>query len=686
MSSLMADFDVVLEISKASVEKMIRTRLVINNQNVLPPFEFSIPITVLGQSGTVHFMVMDDTSIQLVDLTTDERAVIGIGFTDTSVIVGNLIAAPLSGTVTISVKLRITSATETPPNALVADFADNSVTVNLDPASIAVLQAALAKVQPPISLSTQQFYDLASGTIHSFFLPYGPVALKSFSIDPNQPGDITTPGIANGARYVSLVNHNINHKALGLFGILFFGLPPRGDVSLKTETAIPPGEDFAVSLSPDTFHAFIFCPAAMAKLQASSAQMPGSCGNGGGVPSHGATVTSLADSFDNGHINVDGSVQKSGFCYTASSPFHLELTLPVNNHLLNPQLSAPQIDVTVDIDWYCALASAVVGGYIAGIIGAIAGDVIIHLVGQVVLAIRGITIPDLSLSQVPGPKLVAKMTLESASIFKEGLVLGGKLDIPPAFSGAIPQIGITWSVTTSEGPTEIGTGTYHYGCTSVITCIDCPSKDFTYHEYGQSQAFTLQASAILLGTPMKWEWWFQDTEKRIPLTSPSGVAKLKLIANYPLPLPSGTNVAESVTIGYMVDSDTVTSRRIIGGGNWVFGVYLRGTDPTGISLETFALVQIQHEVIDLGKCYDDYMKGCARNRYGRLIRILTTPQEVPPEGNWNPEGIYSLIQDVAALGGVVQEEVLVQASLRFGPQILAVFSKGISGQVNVTGK
>lgn len=688
--SLMAGYDIVLEFSKATIEKMLKNTISLNGTPLYPPFELSLPFTVAGQTGTVHFMVMDGNSIHLADLSADERAVFDIGFTNTSVIVGSLVAQALVGTLEISVKLRITSPTETPPNTLVADFSDVSVTTSLIPLSEAALQNALTEAQLPTPPSVAQLYELANTTIQQLLNKNLLVTLKPFTIDPGQIGDISgSPNIPNGARYMSMVNHNIRdpatgEQALGLFGVLIPAnfILKTGNVALKTTTAIAAGEDFAVSLSGQSFHQFIFCPAAMTKLNASS-QMPGTCGVGAGVESHGATITRLADSLDTGHINVDGTVYKSGFCYTASSPFHIEITLPVVNNQLSPQTSPPQTDPTVDIDWYCAVAAAVVGGYLAGVVGAIAADATVQVVGQIALAFRGITVPNVSVPPVGLPKFADKMTLDSALVSKEGLTLLGTLDIPPAFSGAIPQIGITVTVTNPEGQELVDNGTYHYKCTNAITCQDCPSHDFDYQQFAQYQAVTLQASATLLGTPVKWEWSLQDTLKTFPLASPRGSAALKVLANYPEPLPGGTNVLETALVLYTNVNDTVTWVRMLeGNGNWVVGVNLRGTDPLGTSLQTFAYVQIQHLVIVFGQDYDAYMKGCALNRYGRMIRILTSPQPVPPEGNWNPENIDTLVQDVAILGSVTQEEVLAQAAMRFGPIVLARFSTGIYGQVS----
>ena len=74
---------------------------------------------------------------------------------------------------------------------------------------------------------------------------------------------------------------------------------------------------------------------------------------------------------------------------------------------------------------------------------------------------------------------------------------------------------------------------------------------------------------------------------------------------------------------------------------------------------------------------DAYMKRCTINRLGRMSRIGTVQQPVPPEGSWNREEVVTLIQDVVVLGAATQEAVLTQATMRFGPQILSKFVAGV---------
>jgi hypothetical protein len=70
--------------------------------------------------------------------------------------------------------------------------------------------------------------------------------------------------------------------------------------------------------------------------------LPGSCGPAGGFDTQGVTVSNISDSFAKGHIDINGSVSKSGFCYDANGTFHGTITFSISGTTLTPNLNMDQ--------------------------------------------------------------------------------------------------------------------------------------------------------------------------------------------------------------------------------------------------------------------------------------------------------------------------------------------------------
>ncbi|MBI3016110.1 MAG: hypothetical protein HYY65_13855 [Candidatus Tectomicrobia bacterium] len=141
-----------------------------------------------------------------------------------------------------------------------------------------------------------------------------PTILKLIKKNMQIGGVPGTNGSFSPLQFSSLQVHCIGNsdrskQALGLFGNLLASTQNNGNHVNKTSTAIASGRDLAISISPGTFHSLAFCPAVAAALGVSPNGLPPSCGGSGGVSVSGVTLTSIADSFGNGQINISGSAE-----------------------------------------------------------------------------------------------------------------------------------------------------------------------------------------------------------------------------------------------------------------------------------------------------------------------------------------------------------------------------------------
>src|SRR5581483_7622108 len=226
---------------------------------------------------------------------------------------------------------------------------------------------ATALAGTPVSAAS--FTSLAASTVTAFIHGVGRqiIPSPSFGVVPG-----TTGSISRG-QFDRLELHNIGSEAIGLFGMLIPS-KPFGDHNQKTATAITPGHGLAVDIGADAFHQLIFCPnmATSAKL-GSVSDLPPTCGSGS-ITVNGVTITHIADSFAAGQINIDGTLEKSGFCYDAHGSFHGAVTLSVKGGTLTASLAMGDPQIEVDIPWYCTLIEILAGPIGLAIAGVVKGN------------------------------------------------------------------------------------------------------------------------------------------------------------------------------------------------------------------------------------------------------------------------------------------------------------------------
>jgi hypothetical protein len=184
-----------------------------------------------------------------------------------------------------------------------------------------------------------------------------------FSVVPDKLGSISR------GQFERLLLHNIGNEAVGLFGIL---IPekPDGDPTQKDSSAIAPGHDICIDIGADAFHRLLFCPNLLDSSQGIDS-LPPTCGSSNGLTKDGITLTSVRDTFQVGHIDIDATLEKSGFCYHAYGSFHSTITLSMGGSVVTSNVAVDPPSVNVDVPWYCYLAA----GFL-GTIGLVIGGIV----------------------------------------------------------------------------------------------------------------------------------------------------------------------------------------------------------------------------------------------------------------------------------------------------------------------
>jgi hypothetical protein len=252
--SLLADFDLVTEISNETILKLIRTNLNIGGVSPNPPFEITIPGTGGGANGSAHLVV---TGIHL-DLNADDTATLTFEFTTGSVQITSplkLTVCPLEGNIAVQATLTLKDA---PGQIKALSFAITGATINFSASANQAISDSLAGSE----FTPAQFQSFANQAITGFVLsapiPTLPVAFK---VVPGANGSFMPSLVFERLEVHCIPNANRSKQALGLFGILLAANNAQGNHNNKTTTAITAANDgICISISPQVFHTLIFCP------------------------------------------------------------------------------------------------------------------------------------------------------------------------------------------------------------------------------------------------------------------------------------------------------------------------------------------------------------------------------------------------------------------------------------------
>jgi hypothetical protein len=680
--SLMAGFDLVIEVSSEALLKLIESNATIDGASLVPPFEVNIPLS----TGSAHVIVAD---MQLTLLVGTSKIILTMIFQDSTISLGAVDLPNLSGSFTIDTQLQLVAGQQPNQKVLGVALASAKASVQFDAAS----QAAITSALPP-GATFALFQVAATQSLTTFVQKLGDKSLQpGFNILPGIDGQLS-PAL----RLERLdVVQCIGNDAIALFGILLADRDGQGDASHKESTAITAGHDLCVSVSPEAFTRLQFCPAAaihflnitsnpppaQAPLQLLVlTKMPECCGGAGGVDTDGMKITRFCPTFDTGFINLNGSFDQSGFCYDATGTFDLQMTFQVTGSTLTASISQDHPTVHIDVPWYCWIALFILsaigfGVVVAGIISAIVA-IVLDSLNNFQGTTPGIPPQIMNLSGFPG------VALSDAIVTPEGLTLEGKL------SSAIPaprpaQIQITErTITVSRG--AVGSGVYHFQGRAFGGSSLCPAEDFPYTEVSQQQTVVCQVIPTLLGTPLKLDisllvlksYWglpqqFSKVLARVKLTGLNGTVTLPVETHFPLPLPNGTKVsAHSAQITYSISGNTIFLSNVPSDGTYSAWLHVEATDPADITAATTVPFGFEGDTVQFGKGYDLHMERCRNSFLESLATLSAIPAAVPRSGDLE-QWIADFARYVLNSNLPEKQQILSQLQAQFG----AAFQRAI---------
>lgn len=668
--SLLAGFDLVTEISNETITKLLENNLQIGGQSVSPPFELSLPVSGSGANGTAHIVVTDLT----VDLNADDTITLTLPFDRGSVIVTSplsLTVCPLSGSLTITAALQLVNA----------GGANKQISVNLGAATASINWSAAANNAiahdlsgTPITPAT--FTALAiqaiTGYVHAIPAPTIPLA---FRVVPGSDGSLSPTLQFEKLEVHCIANANRSKQALGIFGILLVANHANGNHTQKTATAITAAHDgVCISLSPAAFHTLVFCPAIASALGTSVNHLPPTCSVATGFNKSGVTITKIADSFANGHIDINGGVSKSGPCYDATGTFHGALTLSITGSTLKPHLAMDEPDIDISIPWYCWLAAAFILGpigiAIAAVVSTVGDTVASSFAGEAIQNAIGSGLPGISVGALSGA------SFSTAAVTTEGLTLQGTVPLFVSHPFVAPAIHLAGSVTTSHSEV-VSSGTFH----TQVWCMP-EAKDYPYTEYVQQQTGTYHLSGTLVSLPLTPHFTLSAPGSEIPLTGNSGTVAIPNVnTHYPMPLATGgTAMVQTVHIGYSISGASVQLTNTPSEGDYAVYLNVSATDCDGNvvqddthhDLSDYVHVQFEGDHVDIGGGYVADVQHCGQllqqmiqeisNRYKQYQNVPIWQQVDFPA----PDQVIAYIRDLVATDLPQMDEILVASKLAHG--------------------
>ncbi len=687
--SVMAGFDFVLELSNAALLDLIKANLKIQGTPANPPFEVTVPISAGSVTGNGHIIV----NKLLLDLNANDTVTLTLLFNNGSVIATSPMALTISaldGNIKITAPLRLASGTGANQRTLGVDLSTATVAVNFSQNAQSKITFALAGT--PITL--QMVNSLVVQALTTFVHNLGAVTFPlGFKVVSGKEGTLS-PGL----QFEKLEAHCIPNtsrakQALGVFGILILANHAKGKHALKTATAIPAGRDVCISISPEAFHKKVLCPELAKKLlpaeyqkdpAAAIAKLPTTCGASGSISYQGVQVTSITSSFAQGHINLDGTVEKSGFCYEADGSFHGEITLTTDGTKLKPKLKVDEPDVDVSIPWYCWLAAAVISFAIGGVIGSIVGIIAVAIVDAIVNAVAdslfgSSALPGLKPAPLGG---ISGASFDTVSIAPAGLTVGGKVDVKLP-TPATRSVAVKGSVVTVKSKV-LSTGTFHN--------TFCVVGDFPYTEKSQSQVGTYQVIPTLMGRPLKLTWGISAgnvgplgaptvVSSRVTLTGTKGTVTIpKVASQFPFPLPDGTIVKQDVHIGYEISGNSVKLTNVPKEGNYYFWLHVRAEDPLGNVCEATKQGRFQGDAVAIGNDFDRKMADCL-DRLNQKLKALSfqanerlTRYGFPPVNYPAPREMLAFVNSILSSEVPEADVILAYTRLVHGPSFFRAFA------------
>lgn len=683
MSNL-ANFDVVFEISNPALLDILKANWSISGTSANPPFEIFHTINEGGMKGLAHLIIHD----MELDLNADDTFTLTLKFHNTSISVSKpvtTILSKLDGKLQVTAKFELSSGKTTTQKVLSTDLGKAQTTLTFSNAAQTLINNALQGQPIPQPFITAMIGQQVDSFIKGLGVQSFP---QEFKVVPGVDGSLD--------QFEKLEVHCIHNadrkkQSLAFFGIVLAANHNNGSYQLKQSSSVQTGDQVALSISPNAFQKLVFCPAIVKALlpketdiQKAMAKLPTACGSANGFDTQGITLTKIGCSFDNGHIDFDGKVKKTGTCYQVNGKFHGEIELKYGyyfppkplaqdlRHGLYTVIKVDDPDLHVSIPWYCWLGAfgilAEIGVIIMGALN-IAGNKIAQEIGEKAVAElfgKG-EFSGIDLSAVPD------VEFRNVSIVPEALTLSGTMDIklPEKLK---PSVSLQGSLITKNSQVK-SSGIFK-------SRNRCPVGDYPYKELSQNQIVTYKVTTQLLGYPLKYEWkisagrlmgltYTQSAEVTIPNQVSGTVTIPKIETHYPLPLPDGIFVTQNVTLDYTIVDDTITLKNAPKDNNYYFWLHVKVTDPLGNIAHTVKQGHFEGDYIKFDGSYEADMYNCLA-QLNQKLKEKSFMARQPLYKDWifpnfpGPDELAPFVNKLIQTDLQERDEMLAHVRLLFG--------------------
>jgi hypothetical protein len=682
--SLLAGYDVAIEVSNPALLIQIEKNLLINGVAANPPFDLLLALAPAVPGAQAHLVARD---LEL-DLLPAGGARLTVAFDSGSVLGGPVDVTSLVGQLVVTAVAGIFDAGNG-RKQLGVDFSSASVDLSLDSASIGRLGAEAATLLPAANAALTGF--LRSLSVQRFGPTIPVVAGQDGGLHPEHSAP-DLPIQLESVDSVTVPGPHRERQALVLLGTVFRDHHGHGQPGQKTSSIVSAHDNFTISLSESTFDHLFFCPPVAASLLGKQpsdltpgdlASLPRSCGQAASLAQDGIELTHLGARLAAGHVEIDAAFQTSGPCYEAKGSAHgtLGLRLARDREHLVPSLHLDHPDVDVNIDWYCALGLVAIGGIAGGIVGVVVATVLSFVadaIGNSLLAqwASGAISQEVR-RDAPPPFTIgslAPVILDDLRISPEGLSLLGNLFgyvPPPAKPGAALEGSV---VTTGQ----------QYLVSSTLEVDFCPKGTWSYEEFWQYQKASYDLVPTLLGLPLQVEWSLAFGQTTVPLDGPSGTAVIPVQAYYTL--GAGFSVSRQARIGYTISGTHVELTNNPGDVNYAVVLQATATDPSGATAKAEVEVRFEGDHVQYEDAYYAARDACLRDfqRRARQWSLQHNQGPLPPLPELtavesgtvdpNPEQVGRFVRAVLASGMPQAAELATLVRSLYGSSLAAAFA------------
>lgn len=616
MTAQTGNYDFVVELAASSLLRLIEQQPNLPFGSLVAPFETSFTLQP-GQGGIsasrhVHLLISDVT----LSFEDEAKVRLQLDFYDSSVRVTEptpKIAILLDGSITITADLAVQAQIPSSVVAVACDFSQATVTCAFTAAAGDRLTATLGAGSGSAITGYGTAADIAVVLENGLRLLPALTTPVGFNVVPGKDGSFTPT-----MQFERVEVYRITDDVLGLFCMMTASKHLQGSHLVKASTSLSAGHDVCVTIAPDAFRRYIFCPAIAALIKrygGMPSDVPTVCGTGS-FKYKDVRITDVSDQFTTDEIRISVDYDASEPCATIAGTMlgHLKLELVAGE--LRPSATMSVATQNVETDDLCTGLAILFLGPLGiaseeswkAVVTNKAHDLVVDAVEQVRQGLVS-SIPVLNLG-VPGLPL----WFDAAEISVGGIVLQGHLGLR-AINPPYRTLALVGSVVTTH-ISEIDSGTFD-------NFTQCPPGVWPYTEYSQEQLGTYEVRTSLFGEPVTVAWRLEYlgpsplgpgilSSAIVPLYEDEAVARVPNVAHHYLDRNADHVVFDEAVILYSIKGSEITLTNVAAQGNFMVTLVAAVTDPDGTTLEARTDVIFEGQTFVPGGGYADALRKCVK--------------------------------------------------------------------------